>query len=198
MSSSDSDSETETETQDTPYSSNRNLTSSQRTVSNQQLSNNNPLIIQTTTDEDKLNTIKQNAQKRSYMSISSSQQSHQFSSSSTIQQNGSSDDGDSVFNQSIAHLDRAPPPDIRINTDNNSQGRNSLMRQSIDSISTIHTQPDNAYLNRPDDCASVTSSEWGLESERGEPMTPISKNPSIKCKLEKTTTSTKIYCFFFF
>jgi hypothetical protein len=188
LSSSDSESE------DSPNPSNRNLPPSQRTKPNKKTSINNinPMIVQTTIDEEKLNNIKQNVKKRPYHGPSS-QQTRQFPSSSTLQRAGSSDDVDSLYEQSTIHSDRTPSPSIHRDTNEQNQERNFSIPKSSGSLSNVPNPPDyinNYHMNKPDDCASVTSSEWGLESERGEPITsppppptaPIKRKIKIKIK----------------
>ncbi len=189
-------SSSDTETENNPDPSNRNHPSSQISKSNQPISNNhvNPLVIQTITDEEKLYTIKKNVQKPSYQATSSPQ-IREFPSTSSLQRGGSSDDGDSLFDQSTIYTDRTPSPSINRNANEHHKERILSIPKSTKSLSTIKSESEytnNSYKYKADDCASVTSSEWGLDSERGDTSTLPRSNASKKRKLNKKKKNKKI------
>ncbi|CAF3361298.1 unnamed protein product [Rotaria sp. Silwood1] len=178
-------SSSDTETEDITSPSNRINSAFQQNQLNQHNSNNNVnrMIVQTITDEEKLDSIKKTVQKRPF-SISPTQpispRIRQFSPS-TILTGGSSDDVDSLFDQSTNYTDRTSLSSIRMNTNDQYRERSSSTPKSIHSLSTNQNERNQINNNdrgrRPLDCASVTSSEWGAESERGEtnlqpPVTP--------------------------
>ncbi len=147
------------------------------------------MVVQTSTDEEKLNSIKKNARKRPFH-VTPSQKTRELPSSLNGQTGGSSDDVDSLFDQPINYTDRTPSPSIHMNKNDKYQGRSSSIAKSIESVSTVQSQTDHIdynNINKQDvDCASVTSSEWGAESERGEP-TSRQSNATIKRKLKQKT-----------
>jgi len=65
--------------------------------------------------------------------------------------------------------------------------------KSTKSLSTIQSESEytnnsftnNSHTYKADDCASVTSSEWGLDSERDDTSTLPRSNASKKRKLNK-------------
>jgi len=187
-------SSSDTETDDNLDPSNRNHPYAQINKSNQPISNNhvNPLVVQTITDEEKLQTIKQNAQKPSYQATSSPS-IREFPSTSSLQKGGSSEDGDSLFDQSTIYTDRTSSPSIYRDTNDQYKERMLSIPKSTKSLSTIQSESEytnnsftnNNYTYKADDCASVTSSEWGLDSERDDTSTLPRSNASKKRKLNK-------------
>ena len=144
-------------------------TSSNRTRSTYQRPNNNTnrMIIQSNSDEQKLNSIRENTQKRP-----SQPNRQQLAFSPSIQNAGSSDDVDSLFEQSTNYTDRTSSSSIQMNTIEKYPDRHSSIQHSTESLSNIHNQMDqNEHndMNKHDvDCASVTSSEWGADSVQSE------------------------------
>jgi hypothetical protein len=145
------------------------------------------MVVQSSTDEQKLNSLKQNTEKRPYH-VPLSQRTRALVYSSNTPGGGSSDDVDSLYEQSINNTDHTSSSSIHINTNDEHQERNSSIPKSTESLLGLQNQTDhikNNNINKQDvDCASVTSSEWGLESERGEP-TLQRNNASIKRKCKK-------------
>ncbi|CAF2362221.1 unnamed protein product [Rotaria sp. Silwood2] len=180
-------SSSDTETEDVTSPSNIIYSSLQQNKLNQKNSNNNinRMIVQTITDEEKLSSIKKNVRKRPF-SISPTQpispNIRQFSPSNLLT-GGSSDDVDSLFDQSTNYTDRTSSSSIRMNTNDKYRERSSSTPKSIHSLTTMQNERNQITNNdidrRPVDCASVTSSEWGAESERGEPNLPP-QDTSIK------------------
>ncbi len=191
-------SSSDTETEDVASRSNQNRPSYQRTRSNQTNSNNslNRMLVQTSTDEQKLNSIKQNTQRPTYP-LTTSEPIRQLSSFSNAHPGGSSDDIDSLYDQSTNYTDRTSSPSVQLSTNTNErrQERDSSVPQSVESLSTIQNQTDhindNDFNKRDVDCASVTSSEWGVESEKSESTSQRHK-PSTKRKLHNDNKR----CFF--
>ncbi|CAF0760731.1 unnamed protein product [Adineta ricciae] len=124
------------------------------------------MVVQSSTDEEKLNSIKQNVQKRPTY-----RQSYELPKTHSSALNvGSTDDTDSVFARSPNLAARVSTSNSHI--DNNDKSpRDVDSTRRLDSSSTVQSERD--YFNGRNkvsiDCASVTSSEWGGESERGEP-----------------------------
>ena len=124
------------------------------------------MVVQSSIDEEKLNSIKQNVQKRPTY-----RQSYELPKIHSSALNvGSTDDTDSVFARSPNLAARVPISNNHIDS-NDKSPRDTGSTRRLDSSSTMQSERD-YYSGRNKasiDCASVTSSEWGGESERGEP-----------------------------
>lgn len=179
-------SSSDTEVEDILNSSNRTRPLFQKMKSNPPNSYNNikRMVVQTPIDEQRLNSIKENVQNRPNH-IASPQRTHGSAFASNIPTGGgggSSDDVDSLLDQS--YTDRTSTSSIPMATTNNKKygGRNSSAQKSNESLSNVLNQTNQKQTNKQEvDCASVTSSEWGAESERGEPSLQR-HNASIKRK----------------
>ena len=143
------------------------------------------MLVQTPTDEHRLDSVRQNVQKRPAPNPSS-QQNSQYKSS-TFPRDMSSDDGDSLYDQSTNYSGRTSTPSIVTNTNHQNREKYPSIPESIDSISTRQTENDQIQYEHKNkdnaDCASVTSSEWGLDSEKGEPVLQ-GHNTQVKCMLQ--------------
>jgi hypothetical protein len=143
------------------------------------------MLVQTPTDEEKLNSVRQNVQKRPAPNPSS-QRNPQYKSS-TFPRDISSDDGDSLNDQSTNYSGRTSTPSTVMNTNHQYREKYPSIPESIDSISTRQTASDqipSEHKNKDSaDCASVTSSEWGVDSERGEGILQ-QHNTTVKCMLQ--------------
>jgi hypothetical protein len=178
-------SSSDTETEDIPNSSNDNRPLFQKMKSHPPTAyhNVNRMVVQTSIDEQKLNSIKQNVQSRPNR-IASLQRTRPLAFSPNIPAGGgSSDDVDSLFDQSTNYTDRTSTSSIHTATTNDKyRERNLSAQKSNESLSNLLNQTNqNQTIKREVDCASVTSSEWGAESERGEPSLER-HNASIKRK----------------
>ncbi len=135
------------------------------------------MVVQTSTDEQKLNFLRQNVQKRPlYMPT------HDFTIHSNVLTGGSSDEVDSLFDQSPNRTARTSLSSMPMNANDIYQGRSPAVLKSTDSLITMQNETDrqdNNHRKSRVDCASVTSSEWGGESEIGEP-TSQGQNTSKK------------------
>jgi len=124
------------------------------------------MVVQTSTDEQKLNFLRQNVEKRPlYMPT------HDFTTHSNVLTGGSSDEVDSLFDQSPNRTARTSLSSMPMNANDNYQGRSPALLKSTDSLITMQNETDrqdNNIRTSRIDCASVTSSEWGGESEIGE------------------------------
>jgi len=146
------------------------------------------MVVQTSTDEQKLNFLRQNVQKRPlYMPT------HDFTTHSNVLTGGSSDEVDSLLDQSPNRTARTSLSSMPMNANDNYQGRSPSVLKSTDSLITMQDETDrqdnNIRASRID-CASVTSSEWGGESEIGE-QTSQGPNTSKKCTFKQIK-----FCFF--
>lgn len=136
------------------------------------------MIIPTKTDEEKLKSLKKHAQQRPFSASptrTKPPQTRQMTSTS-MARSGSSDDVDSLLDQSTNYTDRTSSPSVLLNQNERNRVRSSSTTKSNLSLSRVQNHMDeinNNHINRrPLDCASVTSSEWGAESERGESLPP--------------------------
>jgi hypothetical protein len=158
------------------------------------------MVAPTPTDEQKLNSLKQNAQRRPVdiapVPQPSSQQTRESNPPTNIPTGGSSDDVDSLFDQSTNYTgrtSRSPSSSIIANTNGKSQERSSSLQKSTDSLSTVHTENNADDIDdnntRTVDCESVTSSEWGADDAKSEKDGSIFQrhNASTKRKLKKTS-----------
>lgn len=131
------------------------------------------MVVQTSADEEKLKSIKQNVQNRPQQ-----QQQQRFPSPRRtraipmavhIPPGGSSDDVDSLYDQSTNYTDRTSSPSIALTTQEKYPERNLSIEKITGSSSQLPNQMNYIQPKRHEvDCASVTSSEWGADSERGE------------------------------
>ncbi|CAM2706198.1 unnamed protein product [Rotaria socialis] len=169
-------SSSDTETEDAIDLSSKRNSSDQPNKPNRTTLNNtiDRMIVPTITDEEKLKSLKRNAQKRS-VTVSPtrhiSQPPREYISTNTIRA-GSSDDLDSLFDQSINYTDRTSSSSAFLNANDKYRDISSSTPKRILSLSKLNNQNDeinnNHIKRRPVDCESVTSSEWGADSERGE------------------------------
>jgi hypothetical protein len=179
-------SSSDTEGEDDNNSFDRNHQPFQRNISNQhkpKSKNKTGMVVQTPTDEQKLKSIKQNVQQRP--GSKPLPQQNKERTTSNAPRDISSDDGDSLFDQSANNIVRTSSPNSVINTNNKQRERYPSIPESINSVSTMQSQPNQMHNNDDEnryktDCASVTSSEFGLDSERGEPVLQ-QHNASVKC-----------------
>ncbi|CAF0995589.1 unnamed protein product [Rotaria sordida] len=187
-------SSSDTETEDVSNSSFRTNSPFPKKELNQKILNNNKInrmIVQTLADEDKLNSIRRTVEKRPFPITPTKpmpSQIRQFPPANILT-GGSSDDVDSLYDHSANHTDYTSSPSNRLNRNGKYQERSSSTPRSTNSSSTKQNGRSQIINNknidrRPIDCASVTSSEWGTESERGEPNLPP-QDTSIRPKLEK-------------
>jgi hypothetical protein len=142
------------------------------------------MVVQTPIDEQKFISIKQNVQGRpNHMATTPRTRELAFSRNIATSGAGSSDDVDSLYDQSTNYTDRTSSPSIpRTTISDKYRERNFSTKKSNDSLSNLLNQTNQKHMVKQDvDCASVTSSEWGAESEKGEPSLPR-RNASIKRK----------------
>ncbi|UJR25687.1 hypothetical protein I4U23_007038 [Adineta vaga] len=188
-------SSSDTETESTVNSSENRGPRLLQTRFSQPISSNNGnrMIVQSLMDEEKLNSLKKPASRRS---------THQESrvltkTNSNILTGGSSDDVDSVFDHSPNQTTRMSTSSGQINNNNNdndkSSQRDPVETKRLDSSSTMQTERD--YYNDRNkvsiDCASVTSSEWGGESERGESV--IRESNATKKRGSKKSLASRVH-----
>ncbi|CAF0836232.1 unnamed protein product [Adineta steineri] len=161
-------SSSDTETESTIDSSERKRPIMNKTKPNQQnLSNTlTRMVIPSTTDEEKLNALKKNVQQRP----THPQIRELKLANSNIPNSASSDDVDSLYDRSPNQTPRQFPSSTKINTISTQPRTSVSTRRSTDSLSTVNTEIDrNNRSSYAVDCASVTSSEWGADSEVGDP-----------------------------
>ena len=166
------------------------------------------MLVPTATDEQKLNYLKQTVQRRPNRLPSNPVQSsnrptnnvstRDRTNSSNVFTGGSSDDVDSLFDQSTNYTgrtSRSPSSSVIVANGQQSLGRSSSTVKSNDSLATMQneSQMDRLEVGRTNqravDCASVTSSEWGADdakSEREE-STLQKQNTTGKCELSRGT-----------
>ena len=154
------------------------------------------MVVQTTTDEQKLKTIKQNVLNRpQQQEFQTPRRTRAIPVPSHIPTAGSSDDVDSLFDQSTNYTDRTSSSSIPLNT----QERHSSVKKSTDSLAQLPNQIEYIQPKKNEvDCASVTSSEWGADSERGESVLQR-HNASLKrkCKLSDEYTTSILFRYSF-
>lgn len=150
------------------------------------------MVVQTTNDEQKLKSIQQQVLNRPQQQ----QQQQQFPTPRRTRAilvpshnpaAGSSDDVDSLYDQSTNYTDRTSSSSIPMNTQERPYEQNTSAKKSNDSLANPPHQMEYIQPKKHDvDCASVTSSEWGADSERGESVLQR-HNASLKrkCKMDK-------------
>ena len=128
------------------------------------------MIVQASADEQKLNSMKQSVRRRP-IDVSTSRSKSELPTEilfSNMLAGTSSDDVDSLFDQATNYTERTSSPSITMN-DNDKHRHGGSSTPSTHSLSTVQNrtnQVDDNNINRPSvDCASVTSSECGVESE---------------------------------
>ena len=190
-------SSSDTETEDNTSASDLKRHTSPRHKSNQANSNSRVqrMIAPTLADEQKLNSVKQTVQRRPQRALlaqSFSRPKPERGSSSNILTGGSSDDVDSLYDQSTNYTGRTSRSTSSSIVANNSQtpGPASTTRKSNDSLITVQNinaleADDKVRRDRyAVDCASVTSSEWGADDNKSERegSTFQRHNASVKSK----------------
>lgn len=190
-------SSSDTETEDNTSVSDLKRHTSPGHKSNQANSNSRVqrMIAPTPADEQKLNTVKQTVQRRPQRALLAQSfypPNRERGSSSNILTGGSSDDVDSLFDQSTNYTGRTSRSTSSSIVANNGQtsGQASTTRKSNDSLITV--QDTNALESSDNvrrdlhavDCASVTSSEWGADDNKSEREGSTFKrhNGSVKSK----------------
>jgi hypothetical protein len=183
---------------DTETEDNISMSGEQRisTKSQQANTKTNRMLLPTSADEKKLNSIKQTVQQRPYQASGVTQTVSRpvrnRPSLSNIVTGGSSDDVDSLYDQSTSYAglrSRSPSASMTPSYNHDLRRTPSIM-ESTDSLTTIqsksHLAPMNKQINDrySVDCASVTSSEWGTEDNKSERdgSTFQRQNPSVKCE----------------
>lgn len=188
-------SSSDTETDETPGSSTpvRSAFQTTRTDSpRNSIKKVDRMVVQTSNDEQKLKSIKQNVQNRPQQP-QQQQQQQQFQPprqtraipmSTHNPTGGSSDDVDSLYDQSTNYTDRTSSSSIPLTTQEKYPDRHLSIQKSTDSSSQLPNQMEYIQPKRYEiDCASVTSSEWGADSERGG-STLQRHNASLKRKYQ--------------
>ena len=175
-------SSSDTETEDNTSVSNLKRQTSPRHKSHPTNSNSRVarMIAPTSTDEKKLNSVKQTVQRRPYRAPlvqSLSRPGLERGSSSNIVTGGSSDDVDSLYDQSTNYTgrtSRSTSSSIVVNNTQNQGQTSASTKKSNDSLATVQ---NTSHLESNDklrrdlyavDCASVTSSEWGADDSKSE------------------------------
>lgn len=159
------------------------------------------MVVQTPTDEQKLNAIKQNVQRRppyTPAAQSAPRRTRELLTSFNKLPSASSDDVDSLFDHSGNLTDR-PSRSSSIVLPNGVQRTTSasIQKSSADSLSTLQSEvridPLDNPVRRPYavDCASVTSSEWGADDGKSERDGPTFQrhDASSKRKFKRTKSS---------
>lgn len=151
------------------------------------------MVVQTTTDEQKLKSIKQNVLNRpQQQEYQIPRRTRAIPVPSHVPNAGSSDDVDSLFDQSTNYTDRTSSSSIPLNTQERHSDRNTSVRKSNDSLAQLPNQMEYIQPKKLEvDCASVTSSEWGADSERGESALQR-HNASLKRKCKPTRSTSSI------
>ena len=157
--------------------------------------------MQTPTDEQKLNAIKQNVQRRPQYTPaaqSAPRRTRELLTSFNKPPSASSNDDDSLFDHSVNLTDR-PSRSSSIGVPNGVHRSTSasIQKSSADSLSTLQSEvridplENHARNHYAVDCASVTSSEWGADDGKSERDGPTFQrhDASAKRKFKRTSTS---------
>jgi hypothetical protein len=154
------------------------------------------MIAPSAADEQKLNSIKRTVQRRPNrvpLPQSFSRPSRERVPSSNILTGGSSDDVDSLFDQSTNYTGRTSRSASSSIVANNNQTLGQAPTTTGKSNDSLLTVQNTSNLELDDkarrdryalDCASVTSSEWGADDNRSEREGPTFQrnNASVKSR----------------
>ena len=196
-------SSSDTETEDTTSTSEGVRPSMQRKNHSQMNSNGKfeRMVVQTPTDEQKLNAIKQNVQRRPQYTPaaqSAPRRTRELLTSFNKPPSASSDDVDSLFDHSVNPADRPSRSSSIVVPNGFNRGTSaSFQKSSADSLSTLQSEvqidPLDTHVRNQYavDCASVTSSEWGADDGKSERDGPTfqRRDASSKRKFKRRWTS---------